>query len=109
MTTQQILDAVAIKAKYKNFTPCEIIISDEVVVVESTIGEFFFLAISTDTTNIKVGDVIISDNSELVNSVIYNNPSDLRAYLGNRVTINGLHWYKEDVKYLLTDLILVVN
>jgi len=53
--------------------------------------------------NLKPGDVIsfFGDPSPItINTIIFNDPHDYRSSLGNRVTINGLHHFMEDVKIL---------
>lgn len=50
---------------------------------------------------LKRGDVVCWCNDgehEVINTIIFDNiEGDIRASQGNRVTINGLHWYITDV------------
>lgn len=46
---------------------------------------------------LKKGDIIRWSNDEknvVIDTIIFDNTKeDIRAFQGNRVTINGLHWY----------------
>jgi len=51
--------------------------------------------------SLKKGDIVShlgSEEQEVIEEIIFDNiKGDLRAYDGDRVTINGLHWYISDL------------